>query len=163
MTKHPTANSFATVAVLLSLAVLSGNAWAESIPSPPFVLNCGPNSDEARFVLAEAHEQREISEDQIVQMPDVPYSRNGFGHQGGEGYWHWHGGCRPALGADWETDLFSSGRIGPQSYSFQLPRGEYQIAVGMRRGRLSISRPLLPSKSSKPHVLMHPLSLWWGD
>ena len=129
-------NTLPMVAVLFSLALLGGKLWADSTPSPPFVLNCGRFHDEARFLLAEAHEQREISDDQLVQLPDVPYSRIGFGHRGGEGYWHWHGGCRPALGANWETDLFSSGRVGPQSYKFGLSPGAYQIAIGICEGHV---------------------------
>ena len=120
------------VAVLIAL--FGGHTHGETVPAPPFVLNCGAATDEARFVLAEAQEQREFSADRLVQLPDVPSSANGFGHRGGEGYWHWHGGCRPSLGADWEVDLFSSGRIGPRSYAFGLAPGEYQIAVGICEG-----------------------------
>ncbi len=100
----------------LFIATFCVVAHANGLPQPPFVLNCGPKSDESSLVLTEAREQRALYPNRLVQLPDLPFGDStGFGHRGGEGYRHWHGGCRPALGPQWEADYFASGRTAPGS------------------------------------------------
>ena len=113
---------------------------AASFPTPPFVVNCGPRTDESPFVLAEAGEQREIYPERLVHLPDIPYrASHGYGHRGGEGYWHWHGGSRPSLGPKWESDLFASGRVAPKNYSFVVPAGMYYVTVGISDGDVHVA------------------------
>lgn len=126
----------AVVIFLIQLGICGGDVRAQQCPTPPFVLDCGPKTDEDRFTLAEAHEQRAISGQRLLRLPDVPLASERFGHRGGEGYRHWHGGCRPSMGGDWEIDLFSSGRVDPRSYSFTLSPGEYQIGIGICEGHV---------------------------
>ena len=129
----------AITVILFHLGLHGISVQAESLPSPPFVLNCGPRTDEDRFVLAEANEQRELSRDRLVHLPDVPIDTHAFGHRAGEGYRHWHGGCRPSLGPGWETDLFTSGRIASRSYSFSIPAGSYHVMVGICEGDVHVA------------------------
>ncbi len=119
----------------VSLVWLCCCSHAATLPAPPFVVNCGPQMDEAQFALAEAGEQREIYPQSLVHLPDVRYrASQRYGHRGGEGYRHWHGGSRPSLGPLWDNDLFASGRVAPKSYSFAVPAGPYDVTVGISDG-----------------------------
>ena len=125
---------------IVAVALLFRTAGAASLPAPPFVVNCGPQTDGSPFVLAEANELREIDPTRLVHLPDVPYrATQPFGHRGGEGYWHWHGGSRPSLGPRWESDLFASGRAAPRSYSFAIPAGKYQVTIGISDGDVHVA------------------------
>lgn len=120
---------------LLGVLVSFCYSQTDSLPSPPFVVNCGPQTDEALFALAEAGEQREIHPERLVHLPDVRYrAAQRYGHGGGEGYRHWHGGSRPSLGPQWESDLFASGRVAPRSYVFAIPAGRYHVTIGISDG-----------------------------
>lgn len=113
---------------------------AASLPAPPFVVNCGPESDESPIALGEAGEQRELYPKRLVHLPDVRYrAKQRYGHRGGEGYRHWHGGSRPSLGPRWESDLFASGRVAPESYSFAIPAGEYYVTIGISDGEVHVA------------------------
>ena len=125
---------FVFVIVTVASRCLFANA---AVPAPPFVVNCGPPTDEARWELAEAEEQRELDRQRILHLPDVPYQANQrYGHHGGEGYRHWHGGSRPSLGPSWESDLFVSGRIAPERYTFAVPAGKYHVTIGVSDGEV---------------------------
>ena len=127
-----------TVVTLIASSCSLANS--EPLPAPPFVINCGPRTDDAQDVLAEAREQRTLDPNRLIHLPDGRYRTSaGYGHRGGEGYRHWHGGCRPTLGPQWETDLFGSGRVAPHSYSFALPAGNYQVTIGICEGVVHVS------------------------
>jgi spore coat protein H len=87
---------------------------------PPFFINCGGG---------EADEERpgRRSGNAIPQLPDQPFSAaGGYGHAGGERMQNWFSGI-------WGTDqrgLFSSARINPGTYRFQLPPGDYLVSLG---------------------------------
>ena len=106
------------------VGVLASFCYSQTdwLPSPPFVVNCARQTDEAPIALAEAGEQREVYPERLVHLPDVRYrAAQAYGHGGGEGYRHWHGGSRPALGPQWESDLFASRRVAPRGYTFAIP------------------------------------------
>ena len=129
-----------TFFLIAMIALLCRLSNAVSLPAPPFVVNCGPQTDEAPLILAEAGELRKIDRNRLVHLPDVPYrAAQRFGYLGGEGYRHWHGGSRPSPGPQWESDLFATGRIAPVSYKFVVPAGMYDVTIGISDGDVHVA------------------------
>lgn len=97
-----------------------------TLPAPPFVINCGPRSDDDG-----AWERGRGDRDGIPVLPDRRRTeRSAHGFEAGEPFRHWFSLVwgRP------ERYLFTSGRVHPESYSFQLPRGEYVLSLGFCEG-----------------------------
>ncbi|MCZ6795491.1 MAG: CotH kinase family protein, partial [Planctomycetota bacterium] len=120
------------VAAVLSAVAPPGEAGGsppeDARLTVPFLLDCGPSGRE-RDDEDEWRERRRRTAG-IRTLRDRRYSRrSGYGHEGGEGFRQWFAGVSGIWGRV-EPDLYASGRHAPESYLFDLPAGDYVVALG---------------------------------